>query len=234
MIPVLEIGGTHVTGALVDPVGWTVSSTRRFALDADGSADDLIAAFVGAARIVGAPGDARWGVAVPDPFDYPNGVALFDAAVAKFGSLHGVDVRERLQAELPGEFVFLNDADAFVLGEWTAGVGVGARRCAGITLGTGVGSGWLVDGRPVDPGVPPGGRIHHMQVDGRPLEDVVSRRAIRRAYASAGGDPAADVREVADAARDDDPVARRVLDSAFEALGRVVGECVAGFAADVS
>lgn len=233
MIPVLEIGGTHVTGALVDPAGWTVGSARRFVLDADGSADELIGAFVTAARTVDVPDGQRWGVAMPDPFDYANGIALFDAAVAKFGSLHGVDVRARLRAELAGEFVFLNDADAFVLGEWTAGAAVGASRCAGITLGTGVGSGWLLDGRPVDPGVPPGGRIHRMGVDGRPLEDVVSRRAIRRAFVAAGGDPEADVREIASAAREGEDRARDVIDHAFEALGRVVGECVAGFGADV-
>ncbi len=110
MIPVLEVGGTHVSAALVDPAGWSVRAAQRFPLDADGTADTLIAAFVTAARSVDAPSDATWGVAMPDPFDYPTGVALFDAAVAKFGALHGIDVRSRLRAELGGDFMFLNDA----------------------------------------------------------------------------------------------------------------------------
>jgi glucokinase len=107
------------------------------------------------------------------------------------------------------------------------------RRCAGITLGTGIGSGWVVDGSVVDPGVPPGGRMHRMRLGDLPLEGVVSRRAIRRAFAAAGGDAAADVKEIAAAARNGDARARDVLDDAFRALGGVVGPCVTRFAADV-
>jgi glucokinase len=72
-----------------------------------------------------------------------------------------------------------------------------------------------------------------MTIGGQPLEDVVSRRAIRRAYAQAGGDAEADVQQIAEAARSGSAVARRVLDHAMAALGRVVGRCCAGFRADV-
>ena len=232
MIPVLEIGGTHVSAALVSPDGWTVSGAVRFPLDADAGADDLIAAFVSAARALGAPAGLAWGVAMPDPFDYAGGVALFDAAVGKFGALHGVDVGAALRSALGADVVFLNDADSFALGEWTAGVGRGVSRLVGLTLGTGVGSGWVVDGRVVDPGVPRDGRIHHLNVDGVPLEDVVSRRAIRRAFAAAGGSSSADVREIAALARTGDERAAAVLQHVFGVLGRAVGGAVAGFAAD--
>ncbi len=232
MIPVLEVGGTHVSAALVSPDGWTVSGAVRFPLDADARAGDLVAAFVSAARSAGAPAGVGWGVAMPDPFDYARGVALFDAAVGKFGALHGVDVGTALRSALGADVAFLNDADAFALGEWTAGVGRGASRLVGLTLGTGVGSGWVVDGRVVDPGVPRDGRIHHLSVDGVPLEDVMSRRAIRRAFREAGGDASADVREIAALARAGDERAAAVLQHAFGVLGRVVGGAVAGFAAD--
>ena len=46
----------------------------------------MLAAFVGAASTLDAPGAARWGVAMPDPFDYPRGIALFEN-VGKFDSL---------------------------------------------------------------------------------------------------------------------------------------------------
>jgi glucokinase len=232
----LEVGGTHVTAALVDPDGWQVRSALRRDVDAQAGADELIAAWAEAAASAGAqPGD-RWGVAMPDPFDYLHGIALFDAGVAKFGALHGVDVGAALRSAIspqPDSLAFVNDADAFALGEWTAGAARGARRCAGLTLGTGIGSGWLVDGVVTDPGTPPGGRIHQMTIDGVPLEDVVSRRAIRRAYATAGGDPALDVREIAGLARSGDGVARNVLAVAFRALGGVVARCTAAFGADV-
>jgi glucokinase len=81
--------------------------------------------------------------------------------------------------------------------------------------------------------VPPGGRIHRLSIGSQPLEDVVSRRAIRRAFVAAGGDPEADVREIAEQARAGSRVARGVLDAAMTALGRVVGRCTAGFRADL-
>lgn len=108
-----------------------------------------------------APPGARWGVAVPGPFDYAKGVALF-AGVGKFEALYGVDVRAALLGGLwqrPGDVVFLNDAHAFLAGEWTGGAAHGHRRAVGITLGTGVGSAFLADGliREDGSGVPPGG-----------------------------------------------------------------------------
>jgi glucokinase len=231
-VPVLDIGGTHVTAALVDPHGWAVPTAHRFALDADAPANALLERFADAGASVAAPSGAAWGVAMPDPFDYQRGIGQF-AGVGKFTALRGVDVGAALRERLRGEVVFLNDADAFALGEWAAGAAAGFARCVGITLGTGIGSGWVVDGAVVDPGTPPGGRLHRMRVAGAPLEDVVSRRAIRRAYAAAGGAPDADVKQIADEARHGTPLARRVLDDAFAALGAVVGECTARFRADV-
>lgn len=231
-IPVLEVGGTHVSAALVDPTDWQVTQTTRYHVDADAPADALLDRFWRAGNALRAPAGAVWGVAMPDPFDYERGIGQFEG-VGKFTGLRGVDVADALGRRLRGRLAFLNDADAFLLGEWAAGAAHGARRCAGITLGTGIGSAWLVNGVVVDPGTPPGGRIHRMALGGRPLEDVVSRRAIRRAYAEAGGDPAADVRDIAEAARAGSGIARRVLDTAMTALGRVVGRCTAGFRADV-
>lgn len=231
-VPVLEVGGTHVTAALVVPGEWRVTRATRYHVDADATAEAVLERFGRAGSALQAPAGSVWGVAMPDPFDYTTGMALFEG-VGKFGALHGVDVGGALRDRLRGSFRFVNDADAFLLGEWVAGAAAGTHRCAGITLGTGVGSAWLVDGEVVDPGLPPGGRLHRLDIAGQPLEDVVSRRAIRRSYVQAGGDPAADVKEIAAAARAGEGTARRVLDAAMTALGRVVGRCVNGFRADV-
>ena len=213
--------------------GWSVPTSRRRPLDADAGAEHLLGTMLAAAREVNAPAGTTWGVAVPDPFDYEAGVALFDASVGKFAALHGVDVGAALRSGLEAGVAFVNDADAFALGEWRAGAGQRVPRLAAITLGTGVGSGWLSDGRVADPGFPRGGRIHHATVGGRPLEDVMSRRAIRRAFARAGGDPGADVREISEAAGSGDPLAASVLREALTGLGSVVARATAGFGADL-
>jgi glucokinase len=234
-VPVLEVGGTHVSAALVEPRSWTVLSTTRLTLDPRAAAERLLDRFVAAAGAVSADRGCWWGIAMPDPFDYQRGVGLFEG-VAKFESLNGIDVgaalRDRLRPQ-PAGVAFVNDADAFILGEWTAGAASGFRRCVGITLGTGIGSGWLADGEVVDPGNPPDGRAHRLRLDGRPLEDVVSRRAIRAAFAEAGGDADADVRDIADAARAGDEQARQVIAESFTALGAALAPVIAEFRADV-
>ncbi len=236
--PVLEVGGTHVSAALVDAdAGALVGPAHRRDVDAAAPATKLIDAFVGVGELLTVPDPVAWGVAMPDPFDYRRGIALFDG-VGKFDSLRGVDVGAELAERLPGRpqhISFLNDADAFALGEWAYGAAAGHRRCVGLTLGTGVGSGWIVDGRIVSSGagVPPEGRAHRLEVDGAPLEDTVSRRAIRRAYQQAGGDSDADVREIADQARAGVRMANDVLRHAIRALGRALAPRVRDFEADI-
>ena len=234
----LEIGGSHVSAAVVDAsTGTLVGAVHRRDLDGAAPAADILDALVAAAALLSVPDTATWGVAMPDPFDYARGVGLF-TGVGKFESLHGLDLRAVLSARLPGggqAIHFLNDADAFALGEWAHGAGAGHRRCVGLTLGTGVGSGWIVDGRITSsgPGLPPDGRAHRLRIGGAPLEETVSSRAIRRAYRAATGAAGCDVRTIAARARDGEPAARAVLRHAMRSLGGALGPCVRDFAADV-
>ncbi|MFD3477242.1 ROK family protein [Streptomyces sp. NPDC058695] len=231
MIPVLEIGGTHVTSAVVDLPDGRVGRRTHRPLDPHAGAEDILGSIRRCADHLDVPTGTRWGMAVPGPFDYAQGIALF-AGVGKFEALHGVDVRTALLRELrqrPDDIVFLNDAHAFMMGEWSAGAARGHSRAVGITLGTGVGSAFLVDGGIVarGPGVPPEGRMDLTEADGAPLEESVSRRAILTRF----GDPSTDVRDIADLARAGQRRARRVLDDAFMTLGAVLGPRLTAFGA---
>ncbi|MFE0172167.1 ROK family protein [Streptomyces sp. NPDC059002] len=233
MRAVLELGGTHVTAALADPETATVERSVRRPLDARGSAERILGAMVRCATDLAAPEGLVWGVAVPGPFDHDKGIARF-AGVGKFDDLYGIDVRAVLLDGVwprPAHAVFLNDAHAFLLGEWRAGAARGHARCAGITLGTGVGSAFLVDGdiRREGPGIPPQGRIDLVQVAGRSLEESVSRRAILARY----GDHSVDVSDIAERARAGERHARDVLDGAFTTLGAVLAPRLQDFAATV-
>jgi glucokinase len=239
----MEIGGTHVTAAVVDlSAGQVLKPTRsRRPLGSDGPAIDIIRNLLEvAAPITAAAGrNATLGVAIPGPFDYARGIGRFEG-VAKFESLTGMDVGAALRAGLDGMVVrvaFLNDADAFVLGEWAWGAAAGHRRVAGVTLGTGVGSGFLDEGRVVadDPLVPPDGSVHLLSIDGLALEEAVSRRALRRQARLAIDElPAdADVLDAAMMARAGDRRARRVFDDAFAILGSTLAPWLVRFEASV-
>lgn len=231
----VDVGGSHVTAAAVDLARCAIvpGSRGRAPVRSDCSAEELVDALASAASAVSRVDG--WGVALPGPFDYDRGIALY-RGVAKFDALYGVDLRAALARRLrvPGDCIrFLNDAHAFCLGELLAGAGRGSRRCIGITLGTGVGSAFMAEGQRVGDGpeVPTEGRIDLVTWGGRPVEETVSRRALLRAYAATG--PAeVDVETIAQRARAGDERARRVFTEAFVALGEALAPWVRAFRAD--
>jgi glucokinase len=221
LVGALEIGGTHVTAAVL-AVGQRAiepASLSRDELAPGGTRDELVRSIVAAAQRLAAPAVTRWGVATPGPFDYARGISRI-RGVAKLDALYGVDLRRALSRALalpPEDVLFLNDADAFLIGEWWAGAAQGHERALGVTLGTGLGSAFLERGRIVetDPRVPREGRLDLVPFRGAPAEERLSRRGLRTAY----GSDEPDVVEIAQRARDGDRRATEVLRSFGSALG---------------
>jgi len=235
VISVMEIGGTHVSAANVDLEARAVLPGQSFRepLSGDASAEEFVSALVSCASRLPARRGSRWAVALPGPFDYERGIAHYEG-VGKFDALRGYDLGAVLLSRLPGTdgISWHNDADAFVIGEWWTGAARGHHSVVGITLGTGVGSGFVRDGVLVrnGPGIPPQGRVNMLSFAGRPLEETVSRRALRRAYAQAAGQSAApDVREIAERARGGELAAASVFARTYRALGTVLAPCLAEF-----
>jgi len=223
--PAIELGGSHVSAALVDPSG-TLGPVARVAIDGGDDAATLLGAIIAAASGIGAAPGATWGVAVPGPFDYRHGIGRY-AGVGKFEQLNGVDVGAALTAGIsprPAAVRFVGDAIAFAVGEWTAGQARGMTRVAAITLGTGVGSAFLVDGAPVTSGptVPPEGRADLIDRDGVPLEDLVSTRALLAAYRREQGQAVGADADIAKLAAAGEPLAARVFARAYRTLGELL------------
>jgi glucokinase len=209
-------------------------------LDSSGSTDAIIATMVECADALNLTSAETLAVAIPGPFDYHTGIARFEG-VGKFDGLAGVDLRRTLLARLarpPGRLTFVNDADAFGLGEWLAGSARGYQRVVAITLGTGVGSAFVEAGRVVSsgPSVPPQGEVYRLMIGGRPLEDTVSRRAVIAAYqqlSSSSPHPDWDVRDIAAAALTGDPVAARIFTHALHLLGEALAPWLTRFGAQI-
>jgi glucokinase len=215
-------------------------SAYRLPLDSSGSAEAIIATMVACADALRLGPGETLAVAMPGPFDYQAGIGRFEG-VGKFDALAGVDLRRALLARLaqpPGRVTFVNDAEAFGLGEWLAGAARGYQRVVAITLGTGVGSAFVEAGRISSSGplVPPGGHVYELVVGGRPLEETVSRRALIGAYrllAPSPETPRLDVRDIATAALNGDRTAARVFAQAFRLLGEALAPWLVRFRAQV-
>lgn len=231
-VPVLEIGGTHVVAAWASSAG-AVEVVSRQSLHNMAPADDLARVITDAGRQLGAPEGAVWGAAIPGPFDYDRGIGDF-TGVPKFDHWHGHDVGADLRAGLgAGAIHFLNDADAFGVGEAMAGATQGLHRSIGLTLGTGIGSAFVVDGVPVvtGPGIPRLGEVHTLHHGGRSLEELVSRGAIREAWREATGEWV-EVKPIAEAALAGDEVALTIFDDAYRVLAEVIEPVVHEFGAE--
>ena len=125
-----------------------------------------------------------------------------------------------------GAIVFLNDAEAFLLGEAAHGSAHGHSRALGLTLGTGLGSAFLVHGAVVrdGAGVPPEGSLHLLSFRGAPVEERISARGLRR---RAGDD--VDVRELATAARDGSDEALSAFSGFASDLAEFLAPYIAAF-----
>lgn len=117
------------------------------------------------------------GVAIPSPFDFAQGIAMADH---KFASLKGMNIRSelhRMTGIAPEHILFTNDAAAFGMGAWRLN-GASDRHMIGVTLGTGFGACFIVDGcyATYGPGVPIGGELWNYPFRGVIAEDFVSTR----------------------------------------------------------
>lgn len=132
------------------------------------------------------------GFAMPGPFDYLNGIALFSGENAKFIHLNQLNIRQELSKSLsiPEEnFRFINDATAFALGEFFNGALHNSTKSLAITLGTGFGSAFLVDGVPVinENTVPDQGCLWHLKFEDGIADDYFSTRGLVSRYEKASG-----------------------------------------------
>ncbi|WPV00679.1 ROK family protein [Mucilaginibacter sp. cycad4] len=148
-----DIGGTHITAAVID-LGkkMIIEDTRtRLSVDSQGTAAEILKSWAAALKQAyekfGSPVQ-QVALAMPGPFDYENGISLIKD-LHKYEAIYGLNIKLYLSEVLGIDataILFRNDAEAFLQGEVVAGAGTGSRKVLGITLGTGFGSAWSVDG----------------------------------------------------------------------------------------
>ncbi|MDD4644639.1 MAG: ROK family protein [Bacteroidales bacterium] len=213
-----DIGGSHITCALIDLEHQMILPETRVTLCVDNteSADKILGVWAEAISqsILGITIDelAGIGFAMPGPFDYVNGIALFER-VEKFLNLYGVNVSEgiRSRLKLPARMPvrYMNDATAFAVGEAWIGVAEETAKSMAITLGTGFGSAFIDDGLPVvdREDTAPMGCVWHLKYKEGIADDYFSTRWFVNNYAKLTGETLPGVKEIADIARKDPKVA---------------------------
>jgi len=255
----VDVGGTSMSAGLVGPDGTVLSvvqtPTRR---DGPGTAVDTLLGLI--AEVVGRAGDLRvpiegMGIGLPGVVDAEAGV--MKKGVHLLPELTGIPLAERVQAKTGIPAFVDNDVNALALGEWTWGLGRGARSLAMLAIGTGVGGAVILDGRVIRGHSGYGGEFGHVPIkfDGRPCVcgargclctyvcgHEIADDARRRVYdepgsmllARAGGDPSTiGSRLVFEAAAAGDALARSIVDEACQALAAGLAVIVNGLDPEV-
>lgn len=142
----IDIGGSHITLAQVDPEKREII-TSTYVREHVNSFDEKEVIFSAWASAIEKAArdlvkeDLLIGIAMPGPFDYENGIALMQQG--KFIDIYKVNIKSELSKRLSigiEQIHFVNDAAAFMEGEVFGGCAQGYKRIFGATLGTGLGT----------------------------------------------------------------------------------------------
>jgi predicted NBD/HSP70 family sugar kinase len=122
--------------------------------------------------------------------------------------LVGTNIRPLLEEVVGRDVAVENDARCFTLAEARFGAAKGARDVCGLTLGTGIGSGLIIDGKLHRGAGSQAGEVCRIPLRGHGLEYYLSEAGLKRAYEEAGGDATGqNGAKLAEAARRGDPAA---------------------------
>ncbi len=226
----LDIGGTKIEGVIVNE---NLKVLRRVIkpTEAHGSRERIISNIVRVVEELGIGGVKVVGIGVPG-FEDSEGKLRLTPNIAKFENFN---LRSVLEKRLKKKIALENDAHCFVIAEQQAGAALGIKNVIGLTLGTGVGGGAVVDGKLLRG--KNGGAAHfgHILLGdcgercdcGRKgdLESWCGGKQIERRYKSLAG-KAKSAKEIFSSK---DAAAVRIVSEFYEKLGIAVANLISAF-----
>lgn len=224
----VDIGGTHVTAALIDLSSNAIirETVRRAKVDASGSAEEIVrnwTAVIGEALAVVNEETVNIGIAMPGPFDYEEGISYIKRQ-HKYDALYNINVKNLLAKHLAqpvNTITFANDAACFLQGEVAAGIAKGYENVAGFTLGTGLGSAFFSNGIAED------ADLWKAPFLSGAAEDYLSSRWLVKRYKTASGKKITGVQELAEIV-DEDKEVRNIFEEFGLNLGAFIRKTISG------
>jgi glucokinase len=228
----VDVGGTKILAGVVDResnVGrrierpTPVSSTDEFLETLEATVAELLAE----------GGIAGLGFGIPAAIDQKRGLAV----TAPNLPLADFAFRDRMRERFGLPVAIDNDANAATIAEWKVGAGRGTRDMVMLTLGTGIGGGLILDGRPYRGSVGAAAELGHIVIehDGPPCQGVCTGRGHLEALASgtAAGKvarevigPQADAHELVRRAQEGEDASLAALTEIGRKLGSGIGSLV--------
>ena len=186
----VDLGGTNiVVGAMPTDGSREIgvrSSPTRSTQGSDAVIDrivemiETVIAVTCAEEGVGRDAFVGVGVGAPGPLDRASGVVV----VAPNLGWKDLPLRDLIARRVGLPVSLDNDANCATLGEWWTGAARGARHAIGITIGTGIGGGLILDGRLYYGACDVAGEIGHTTIDSTGRRCKCGNYGCLEAYAS--------------------------------------------------
>jgi len=137
----VDLGGTNIRACLID--GQSIVKIEKMPLKDKEDLDSTLNQMKALIKSVHQPEVQGIGIGVPSVVDLEKGI-VYD--VVNIPSWKEVHLRDILEAAFKVPVFINNDVNCFVLGEKYFGAGKEYKDIVGITIGTGIGSGVILDG----------------------------------------------------------------------------------------
>lgn len=225
----VDVGGTKILAGVVDRDGQVLRNHERPTVT--GSQQELVGELTAAVDELRDDGVGAIGFGIPATIDQRAGRVVRSVNIP----LDDVSLREVMEERYGIPVGLDNDANAAAIGEWRAGAGRGVDTMIMITLGTGVGGGLILGGRPFRGSTGAGAELGHVVVEfdgpvctcggGGHLEAFAAGHAADRLARGALGGRAS-AHDLVSLAADGDGTARELLAGLGARLGAALGSFV--------
>lgn len=227
----IDLGGTKSAAVVGDPASGEILARVSAPTAAKNALEavTLLSGLAEQARTQAGQDVAGIGISAGAPADASRGL-VFDAPNLPIFGTEGFPLAAGISERLGLPAYLENDADATAFAEWRLGAGRGTQTMAFLTVGTGIGSGLILNGRLHRGREGAGGEIGHCCVQPGGLLCKCGLRGCLEAYASGPGIVRAAVENgfagiesgeaVVSAARAGDSAANFAIEQAGEMLGR--------------
>ena len=182
----VDLGGTNIVAGVINDK-YEIIGRAKAKTNVPRPAEEIFADIVecvkGAAENAGIGIDEIESVGIGTPGSVDREKGLIEFANNLF--FHNIPAVELFKSQLNVDVYLENDANCAALGEALAGAGIGKKHFIAITLGTGVGSGIVDDGKLLIGCNGAGGELGHMVIEIDGEECTCGRHGCWEAYASA-------------------------------------------------
>ena len=167
LILACDFGGTKLSAAVVEKDMKIASPTwhnhlRRFSPPGAKAETDIQMMIEMGQELLAGERPSAVGISFGGPVDYKNGVVRLSHHVPGW---ENVPLQRKFEQAFQAPVRVDNDANVAALGEWRFGAGRGVADLLYVTVSTGVGGGWILDGRPYRGATGMAGEIGHTVVD---------------------------------------------------------------------